>query len=191
MKCNFVYDQFKKMENHYKLDKEKFSEKTGYFPNQGDFQYVVYGRLSKITHSPVLHDEWRITRASIIRKKTGIDSIADLLSVDLGDLFESLMDENIFYARINMNSLGMWLCDLRPNSKFSERSKYKIGVSAQQFCSYYDINSAADLITAFNKTKSDLKDIKGRHANWKKKVSRLKNYDAFLLKIEEHDNDYT
>lgn len=98
--------------NHFDYRQERFDPKKR-DPSMGSitlyygklFELVVYPRLSKTTGTPCIHSEWRCKSSSEVLKKTGIETIQDLINFNCEAKFKELEDRFIAYEKINFLNL--------------------------------------------------------------------------------------
>jgi hypothetical protein len=81
-----------------------FSNFTNYYGRK-PFKYVIYPRCSKIDNYPCLHEEWRISRSSTIRQKSGIRAIDDFINFNFVAFFK-IYDCNFVHEDIDMDMLA-------------------------------------------------------------------------------------
>jgi hypothetical protein len=117
-----------------RLMEEIFTTRTGYWGNKKSFQYVVYGRRSKINKLPSAHTEWRIKGASNIRKKTGIKSIRDMKDFDFKKFFEKNDEKFLVYEEIDYTAIGRWLKGIDGRRTLTRRQKMSVDLVGQHFC---------------------------------------------------------
>ncbi len=179
----FIYDQKKsKAKGRINNDPALFSDKIGYFGSKR-FKYVPYARLSKINNLPCIHAEWRITRAAVIKKKTGIKSIQDLATFDLVKYFEDTTARYIVHEAIDINKLGKWLTGLSRRKKFTKRQRMSIQLAAVHQLRTYDIDSHTDLVSLFIQQKAQIKNHRGQKNEYQRKVLAIKDYGKFRTPI--------
>lgn len=122
-----------------RLKEEIFSTRIGYWGNQNRFEYVVYGRKSKINKLPSAHTEWRIIGANNIRKKTGIKSIRDMKDFDFKKFFEENDKKFMVYETIDHAAIGRWYKGIdgrrKLKGKLKMREEISNAVTGQLFCS--------------------------------------------------------
>lgn len=183
-KCEIWDAYFKegKKKKRRRPDKGLFSRWTLYAGSDG-FKYTCYARLSKINNRPCYHDEWRI-KSSLIREKTGISTIEDILSYDLQAFFNKQYKRLITHKEIDTDKLGKWLLGWDRRKAFTARQKMGIGLEAHHFCIHYKINTFADLAGTLMELKKQSKAKKGRRAAWDNKILSLKNYGRFAISPE-------
>lgn len=75
-------------------------------------QLVAYLRNSKIDEKPCFHQEWRLKTAASIRRHLGINSISDLISLDVGQKFTKLTGKFIKYEEIDHEQHGRFIQDM-------------------------------------------------------------------------------
>jgi hypothetical protein len=163
-------------------DKKLFSDNTGYFGKE-TFRLVIYPRRSKINNNPVLHSEWRIRGASLIRKKTGIRTISDLTKFNFIEFFDRSEDILTRHEEIDQQKLGKWLLGWGRRKIITRRDRLKIGATAAWFCLMNNIESYQDLVSTLMKSKKYLKSKPGRKSSWERKILGLKNYGIFRDRI--------
>jgi hypothetical protein len=176
-----IYDAYMEDERKKRKRPEKglFSRWTLYAgPN--NFKYTCYARLSKINNTPCYHDEWRI-KSSLIKEKTGISTIEDILSYDLQSFFNKQYKRLITHKEIDTDKLGKWLLGWGRRKAFTDRQKMGIGLEAHHFCICYKINTFADLARTLIKLKKESKAKKGRKTYWDNKILALKDYGRFAI----------
>jgi len=163
-----------------KIDYKKgfFSYKTNYCGQYG-FRYVIYPRYSKINGQPCLHEEWRIVGASTIKRKTGIESISDLITFDFEAFFARQDKQYIIYEEIDDKKLARWMMGLSRKKKLTKRQKIRIDINGRFFLNVYEISNYSDLVNFFKKIKSELKATRGRKNKWENKILSLNNYEKF------------
>jgi hypothetical protein len=152
---------------------ELYADKTRYFGGK-NFKFVPYARISKLDGNPCVHEEWRIRGASIIRQKTGIDSIGDLIAFNLKAFMQAMEEKYITHETINYEKLGKWLKGWQRRRKFSDREKIALQLSARTYCNFSDIKTSADLITHFRNEKIRIKAKRGRRTELEKKILAVK-----------------
>ncbi|OGP85317.1 MAG: hypothetical protein A2V87_08575 [Deltaproteobacteria bacterium RBG_16_58_17] len=117
-----------------RLKEKIFSTRTGYWGNPRSFECAVYARYSKMSELPCVHTEWRIIGFPDIRKKTRINSIADMKNFDFEKFFEENDKKFIVYEDINYTGIGRWLKRIDGRRTLTERQKRSVGVAGQMFC---------------------------------------------------------
>jgi len=122
------------------LKKEIFSTRTGYWGNKNNFEFVVYGRYSKVTKLPAAHTEWRIIGASNIKKRTGIKSIDYMKEFDFKKFFEENDRKYLVYETIDHEAIGRWHKGIDGRRKLTKREKISAAITGQLFCSGQRIN---------------------------------------------------
>ena len=178
---NFNYDA--------RWDPDVVGKKSGKIKGLGDrtwyygskmFEYVLYPRLSKINEQPCVHEEWRISGATNIKKKTGISSIADFIEFDIKSRFEEMNKKYIVHEEIDSIKLGKWILGWDRRRKFTNDEKLKIKMQAGLFCKHRKIYNAADLSKHFKREKDRIKAKKGRKSSLDHKMLRA-NYRKFVV----------
>jgi hypothetical protein len=144
------------------------------------FQFVLYPRLSKINEQPCVHEEWRISGATNIKKKTGISSIADFIEFNIQSRFEEMNKKYIVHEEIDSIKLGKWILGWDRRRKFTEDEKFKIKMQAGLFCRHRKIYNAADLSKYFKREKDRLKTKKGRKSLLDHKMLKA-SYRKFVV----------
>jgi hypothetical protein len=138
-----IYDaendpRINRKKNDPKLKEEIFSTRTGYWGNRNSFEYVVYGRRSKICKLPATHTELRILGSYNIKKRTGIKSISDMKNFDFQKFFEENDKKYLVYEAINYNAIGRWHLGIDGRRKLKGRVKKReaisIGIAGVLFC---------------------------------------------------------
>jgi hypothetical protein len=147
------------------------------------FQYFIYARLSKINGSPCFHQEWRIKRTGLIRRKAHIFSLGDLLTFSFGPFFKYCDEKYLDFREIDNIKLGKWLRGMDRRKSLSRRQILGIGCSAQQFLSMHNIHNYAGLKDLLAKEKMRLKRIPGRRPPYMERVFRLKDCGKFQRKM--------
>jgi hypothetical protein len=155
------------------VDGELYADKTHYFGGK-NFKFAPYARISKLDGNPCVHGEWRIKGASIIKQKTGIASIGDLIAFRLKDFMQDMEEKYITHETINYEKFGKWLKGWQRRRKFSDREKIALKLSARTYCNFYDIKTSADLITHFRNEKIRIKSKRGRRTAFEKKILAVK-----------------
>jgi hypothetical protein len=180
---NFNYDAFYDPNLRDKKGKniQGIGDKTWYYGTK-KFQLVLYPRMSKINGQPCVHEEWRISGATNIKKKTGIESIADFIEFDIKKCFEEMYSKYMVYEKIDHLKLGKWILDWTRRKKLTDREVKKAKMQASLFCRHKNIKSAADLINFFKKEKNRIKAIRGRRTPYKSKMLKA-NYRNFVKRM--------
>ncbi len=175
-----IYDQFyvEEKKKKSKINKKLFSPVTGYF-GSGKFEYVIYARLSKINNRPCIHTEWRIIRASTLKRKTGIVSIHDLITFDLLKFFDKQNNRFIVHESIDLTKLGRWLLGWNKRKSFSNRELMKMGITGRIFCNVHKIKTYADLVNYFMVVKKILQGKRGPKTSYQEKFLSLTNYGVW------------
>ena len=163
-----------------KFTKAKFGEETSYSGSKR-IKYVVYPRRSKYNDKPCVHGEWRLKSKHVIKTKTGIETIEDLLKFNCEKQFEELSEKFITHRIINMTKLGKWLEGIDGRKRiFTKRQQMKIDLVAKTFCRAYKINTYAELSLKIRSYQKDARGMVGRRDAWDKKVIALGgNYAKF------------
>lgn len=151
------------------------------FDITGSFKFAVYPKDSPINELPCAHEEWRIIHAHNIRKKTGIRTIKDLLTVNKAEVFENLAVKYLTHSVINFQKLGMWVLNLNRCRKPSKIIQRRAGMQGRLFCDIYRLRTATDLISFFMIRKKIIKSKIGRKSNSEQRILLI-NYNRFLEK---------
>ncbi|GEM_PF-6234894 len=166
-----------------------FAEQTFYsgFENKESrkiwFKLVVYARFSKINQLPCVHYEWRIKKASLIKERTGIKTIRDILHFDAKAFFKKTADKYILHEKLNTEKIGRVLSGHERKRKITECQKMSIDLHFSHFRSCYDIATVSDFATAVIKIKRLLDRIPGPKTAWAKKIKKLNHFSTFALPI--------
>jgi hypothetical protein len=163
-------------------DESLTGNKTGYFGSK-HFKNVIYPRKSKINNEPCVHEEWRITSATVIKRKTGIETIDDLMNFDIQEFLETQDERQINYGTINTMALGKWLFDTKKR-KFTYREKLKVELRAHGFLKKHKLRTFADLRHFLKEEKKKAKSKIGRKNSWERMVLSLRSYNRFFSKAE-------
>jgi hypothetical protein len=163
-------------------DESLTGNKTGYFGSK-HFKNVIYPRKSKINNEPCVHEEWRITSATVIKRKTGIKTIDDLMNFDIQEFLETQDERQINYGTINTMALGKWLLGTKKR-KFTYREMLKVGLRARHFLIKHKLRTFADLRHFLKEEKKTAKTKTGRKNAWEHKVLSLRSYNRFFSKAE-------
>lgn len=176
-----IFDRFyRKEDNRFKKDKSLISDWTSYYGRL--FQYVIYSRLSKINAQPCFHEEWRIKRTDLIKKKANIFSFDDLLNFSFELFFKYQNDRFLDHGQIDPIKLGKWLKGIDRRRRFSYRRFLGIGSTAQVFLSTHNIHNFAGLVSFLAKEKKQFKSMPGKRTPYMKKVLQLRDYGKFKRK---------
>jgi hypothetical protein len=168
---------------NYLNDPNLFGIMTGYFGRE-NHQYAIYPRNSKITGQPCIHSEWRIRGASLIKKKTGIRSILDLIRFNIPTFFEKQEDKYLVREKIDRNKLGKWLLGWKGRRVFSRRQRMRIGLMSVTYLNVYDIRTYADLVHFIRmKKKQNISERRGRKTKWQHKYLALRDYGKFGILV--------
>jgi len=151
------------------------------FDITGAFKFAMYPKDSPINELPCAHSEWRIVHAHNIRKKTGIGTIKDLLTVNKAEAFENLADKYLTHSDINLYKLGMWILNKNRCKKPSKTIQRLAGMQGRYFYDFYRIRTANDLISFFMLIKKKIKSKVGRKSDSEQRIL-LVNYNRFLEK---------
>tara|TARA_B100000315_G_C14519773_1_gene560974 strand:- start:13 stop:1065 length:1053 start_codon:yes stop_codon:yes gene_type:complete len=199
-KKNFTYEQLVyrakrndeddysdiEIENRKNDEEEKYYTKTGYWGSY-NFKLAMYPRLSKMNDRPCVHSEWRIYRSDIIREKTGIISIRDLVNFDIEEFMSKQKDRQLKLVKINYEKLGRWLNEIPAKVKtrkyFGKRKRLyydRAARAGQGFCSYLravnGIETSAELWCYLKKELKMVPKMRGRRNRWKTKLQKLTRY---------------
>ncbi len=148
----------------------------------GNFKFSIYVKISPKLDCECLHEEFRITRANKIFKKTGIKNIEGLLEADLDLIFKKLESKYIIYQRINTEKLGLSLLGLRHCRKPSDRLKMKAQLYGLIFKQKYGMKPL-ELISRLMIEKKRLRLKEGGKSAWQKRILKLE-YNRFIKRIE-------
>ena len=177
----FIYDSYE----DYRRDRKKFHDdptlfynRTGYFGEQ-DFLHVLYPRLSKINHLPVFHTEWRIEGASLIRNKTGICSISDLLTFDFEKFFDDMDHMYIVHERIDSTKFGRWHLGWTRKKVLTPMQRMKAQLIGNLIMNQKQIHCYADLVAYFMKEKERIKSKPGVRSRKDKRILAIRDYGKF------------
>ena len=191
-------------------DPEIFSNETQYLGSKNYFQRVTYCRYSKFTGNPCFHQEFRITGADTIQKKTGIRSFKDLLEFHsklqdngkppLEDWFNSENDK-FQTISVDLRKLGLWAkglneVDLAPhldeNGKFNrtrQRQEINIQLMGQSIMAQAARDSKTgatftDLKEYLTQQRREAKSVKPYQRNdHQKRLCKLRGFDQFQREI--------
>jgi hypothetical protein len=149
-------------------------------PIDGRFQYLVYARESKITERPSLHEEWAITSAATIAKKTGISTMEDLQRANVREFFEGLEEKYLCDITINREKLGLWLIGRARYKKHSIKQLRKARLHGLFFCKLYHAQNASELVSFFMREKKRIAHKLGRRNSWENRILSIYNYNKFM-----------
>lgn len=178
-----------------RLKEKIFSTRTGYWGNQKRFEYVVYGRKSKINNLPSAHTEWRIIGVNNIWKKTGIKIITDMKKFDFKKFFEENDKKYLVYKTIDHAALGRWVKGVDGRRKSNKRAKYhgiaglhfcrhrKLKVPCKDLCVKDECQSLACEINSAAALKQYLKEKKGKIRNRKNKILGNDKHKFFSVQL--------
>ncbi len=156
-------------------------DRTWYYGSK-KFQFVLYPRRSKINRQPCVHEEWRISGATNIKKKTGINSIADFIEFDIKKCFEEMNQKYMVHEEIDRIKLGKWILGWDRRRKFTEDEMLQIKIQAGLVCRHRKIESAADLANHFKKERNGIKAKKGRKSSLDHKILKV-SYRKFVVPV--------
>lgn len=157
----------------YNFEKGLMGDKT---LNLGKkFLCRTYARLSKQTGEPVLHQEWKLYPARIIKEKTGIKTLTDLINFDIESFVLEQAKRQLFHAEIDMDKIGKWRLGWSNRRRFSQREQMKIDLAALAFCKSINVRGVGDINFAqldswFKQEKTRIRAKKGRPSAWEKKI---------------------
>ena len=160
-----------------------FGQYTWYYGGKNN-RYVIYTRFSKINYECSLHEEWRIVGATLIREKTWISSIFDLIDFDLEDFFTTNRKKYISHDKIDKFKLGKWILGWTRKRKFTNEQIRKIYFQGNMLCRDKKLRCFADLVTYFRKRKSKIKSKKGRKSKLDVRFLNV-NYNYFKIRKED------
>lgn len=143
------------------------------------FKFVIYARLSKINWKPCIHYEWRIKKASEIKKRTGIITIRHLLSFDHGTFFEKMEKKYIIHEKLDEEKIGRVLSGLERRKVLTKRQVIRVDLAFAHFSSYYGINSISDFTEAIRKECIYFDKRRGPKNPWARKVRKLRNFSFY------------
>ena len=179
----FVYDALKhdRSDNRAK-DPNKFHDKTIYLGSKYYFELVIYPRINDEIDIPGLRTEWKIHRASNIKRKTGIESISDLIDFDF-DMFFLKQDNGLKLLEINDGKFGRWLNKIpsKPNTAIYKAqaiglitdSATNAGSSLRQS---HGIKTTAKLIDFLKKERKRINKKRGKRSDWDSAILKLTPY---------------
>jgi len=157
-------------------DNEMFGNVTKYSKSK-NFQIRAYPRISKIAGEPCSHVEWIIKTPSIIKLKTGIIEVGDLLAFNFQHFFENQDKRMLIHnERIDQHKLGKWILNLGNKKTFSKRKLMSIGCHGGAYSNY---RTYGELINYFQQWKKDIKMKTGPKTELEKRVLNLKDYSIF------------
>ena len=183
----FIYDGSDKEKN---LGKGLVSDSTYYYGTvtgkektsgeitiniTGKFKFVMYAKISPIDCFQYAHEEWRISNAGNIFKRTGIRTIKDLLIINKGKLFGDFENKFLTHYTINQQKLGMYLHGLNRCRKPSKKIEMRSQLLGAVFCSIHKIQTANDLVSYCMKEKKRIKSKVGRKSKWENRILHI-NY---------------
>jgi len=181
---NFVYDRYKahlegeEIKRRRHLSKGLLGDLTLYHGGKR-FEYKGYARLSKINKRPCVHQEWKIQGATVIRQKTGIDAIGDLVAFKPDIFFADTEKRFIVHEDIDCFRIGKWLLGWGRRRKFTEDQIEYINMQGNLFCMENKIETSADLITFFRKERAKIKKKRGRRSDMDQRFLSAK-YHTFV-----------
>jgi len=161
-----------------KLNGEVFYNKTLYYGAE-NFKYVVYVRYSKMNGHLCLHCEWRLRGAALIKKKTGINNINDLINFDFEKFFTEQESKQLLRSGIDRDKLGKWLLGLSRRKKFSEQELQRIRTVANLFCHFNNIKTSAQLANYFRNEKKHILAKAHRRTAYDNKILKIDDYSRF------------
>jgi hypothetical protein len=187
-----------------------FSDETQYLGSKNYFQRVSYCRYSKVTGNPCFHQEFRITGANTIEKKTGIKSFKDLLQFhsrlqdngksSLEDWFNNENDK-FKVISVDFRKLGLWArglkeSDLEPyldeNGKFNrtrQRQEINMQLMGQSILTQAAVGTITgatftDLKEYLTKERKEAKAVRPYQRNaYQKRLCKLRGFDQFQREI--------
>jgi len=124
------------------------------FKITGPFKFAIY---TKYNPFPCTHEEWRITRSHIIRKKTGISTIEDLLRINKLESFESLERKYLVHCEVNYIAFGLWHLGKDRCKKPSEYMIRRAELRTRLFENCYHIHTANELISHYMHLKKEIR----------------------------------
>jgi len=161
-------------------DGSRYGEITIY-SGSDRIKFVQYPRLSKYNGKPSVHSEWRYKSKYVIKQKTGIETIEDLLDFDTENFMDKQNEKFITHKKINKAKFGKFLSGVDGRKRnFSKRQQMKIGLATTIFCQAYNINSYPDLALHIRGLQKEVKAKVGRRNSWENKLISLGgNYRKF------------
>lgn len=180
---NFSYDaMFDPDVAEKKVRKTKGLGDKAWYYGGDKFQFVFYPRLSKINRQPCVHEEWRISGATNIKKKTSISSIADFIEFDFKKCFEEMYSKYVVHEEIDHLKLGKWQLGWTRRKNLTSEEVREATMQARLLCRHKKIESAADLSKHFKREKDRIRAKKGRRTSWKLNMLRA-NYRSFVKPV--------
>jgi hypothetical protein len=143
------------------------------------FSYVIYARRSKINDKHCVHEEWRISGAGLIARKTSIRGVGDLVRFDFKKFFDTINAKYIVHEIINCDALGKWIKGFDGRKVLNRRQKMNVDIAVQSILRSRNINTYSDLVLFFKDEKSRIKEKRGVRTAWEQKVLALKHYRMF------------
>jgi len=143
---------------------EKYDSQTTYAggPN---FEYTIYARISKMTELPCVHCEWKISGSYMMRKRTGVRTIHDLLDLNVERTFNSLCQSYIAYEEIDHEKHGRFVQNMTADAPTPGRvragqragaRKLPFDRASHTYLRVYEIKNASQLRKHYTDSKREI-----------------------------------
>jgi len=171
-------------------DRERglFGHRTFYssYENKKDgkfvrFRYILYPRYSKMNNKPCIHEEWRISGAALIARKSGIKCIEDLVRFDFKGFFDANKEKYIVHESLDRDAVGRLVMGYDGRKVLNRRHKMSVGVAAQHFLERgeSDIKTWSDFVRFIRDRQSQIKCKRGIRTALEEKILSLKDFRRF------------
>ena len=152
---------------------------TIYLKNK-NYRFVIYPCYSKINRKPCIHEEWRINCAYVIKKKTGIVKISDLIEFEVGEFFEREYEKYIYSSSVDEFKFMKWIYGLSRRKKLTRKQRNSLSLACQTYFEAYDIRKASRFIVHCNYTKKKIRSKPGPKTDYKKRWLKVNPHNYVI-----------